>query len=118
LAGMIARIGFRHHTEVSYDEYRRTLHQPDERKSRKFDVHFLGMFDCVPGNKMYMLRNSLRALNNPKLEPNIRNVAHAVSRDERRYNFEPLIFLRNQQGTFEQVWMPGYHSDVGGDQNE
>lgn len=118
LAGMIARIGIQHHTEVGYDEYRVELlkvRRP-ERRGPRHDVHFLGMFDCVPGNQRYWM--SRKYVNNPILEPNIRNVAHAVSRDEKRWSFKPLLFERSEQDSFQQVWMPGFHFDVGGDQNE
>jgi hypothetical protein len=81
-------------------------------------VHFLGLFDCVPGNQIYLLKNkTLRSLNSPLLEPGIENFSHAVSRDERRWSFAPIIFENGGQSTFNQSWFPGYHFDIGGDKN-
>jgi hypothetical protein len=120
LAGMIARIGLHHHTEIGYDSYRESLVRigiPDYY-GRKNNVQFLGLFACVPGNQALTIGRSARAVNNPILEPNILNVAHAVSRDERRLAFKPLIFKANGQHTLIQAWFPGYHSDVGGDQTK
>jgi hypothetical protein len=120
LAGMIARMGTWNPVEATYDEYRRRLSSAAsaKRKSQKYDVHFLGLFDCVPGNQYYLRDEALHPLNNPVLEPNIRNAAHAVSRDERRRSFRPLLFTPTEQDSFKQVWLPGYHFDVGGDDNE
>ena len=116
LAGMITRVGLGLATEASYDRYRELLLSQTAPSTRQ-EVNFLGMFDCVPGNQLYLLRASLRVLNSPVLEPGIRNVAHAVSRDERRWSFKPLLFINGGQNTFHQAWLPGYHFDVGGDDN-
>ena len=47
-------------------------------------------------------------MNNPVLERRIGNFAHAVSRDERRWSFRPLVMTRNGQklslsGGFQDV---------------
>jgi uncharacterized protein (DUF2235 family) len=77
-------------------------------------VHFLGLFDCVPGNHFYAWRDPDSGLNSPMLEPGILHFRHAVSLSERRWSFRPLIFRRGEQQSFAQHWFPGYHSDVGG----
>lgn len=119
LAGWIARLGIQHHTEVGYDSYRASLLEdwPNKSYSNTHDVEFLGLFDCVPGNQLYSLRSAARSTNNPILEAHIRNFAHCVSIDERRWSFKPLIFQKTRQLNFQQVWFPGYHSDVGGEGN-
>jgi len=116
LAGMIARLGLGRFAEETYVEYRNQVAARNRTETRQ-DVHFLGMFDCVPGNQIYLLRRSLQVLNHKQLEPGIRNVAHAVSRDEKRWTYAPLLFSNGGQATFEQAWFPGYHSDIGGDDN-
>jgi hypothetical protein len=119
LAGMVARIGIKHHVEAGYEKYLLTLQgsPPSKRNGGNHEVHFLGLFDCVPGNQLYLLQSRNRALNNATIEPDILNVAHAVSRDERRWSFKPLIFKSSAQDSFDQTWFPGFHSDVGGDDN-
>jgi hypothetical protein len=64
------------------------------------------------------MKKASRGLNSRALERRIRNMAHAVSRDERRWSFQPLIFEQDDQDIFEQRWFPGYHFDVGGDSND
>lgn len=116
LAGMIARLGFGPYGEQTYRKYRKELIEGKAPSVRQ-EIHFLGMFDCVPGNQLYALRRNARVLNAPALEPGICNVAHAVSRDERRWSFAPILFERGQQQRFSQCWFPGYHFDIGGDDN-
>ncbi|UIK04759.1 T6SS phospholipase effector Tle1-like catalytic domain-containing protein [Neorhizobium galegae] len=118
LAGLIARCGLRWHPEATYEKYRAILKGEPSNSDLGVNVQFLGMFDCVPGNQYYMLAQGPIELNDPKIETGIRNFAHAVSRDEHRALFKPLIFVRGEQDRFEQRWFPGYHFDVGGDGNE
>ncbi|WP_144378048.1 T6SS phospholipase effector Tle1-like catalytic domain-containing protein [Mesorhizobium amorphae] len=118
LAGLIARCGLDWHPEATYDRYRGILRGEVEEGSRGVEVEFLGMFDCVPGNQIYMHTDAPRELNATNIERNILNVAHAVSRDEHRSLFKPLVFVSDQQKSFEQRWFPGYHFDVGGDRNK
>lgn len=122
LAGMISRVGLGGGAESAYDKYRQSLisKQGIERSgSSDRQVHFLGLFDCVPGNQIYKFKDRLPLVNNPILEPNIRRVAHAVSRDERRWSFRPLIFQAGEkEQQLRQAWFPGFHSDVGGEDTE
>ena len=78
------------------------------------EVHFLGLFDCVPGNRLYTLRDRNDVLNSPILESRIRHFRHAVSSSERRWSFKPIAFRPRPQLSFSQCWFPGSHSDVGG----
>ncbi|KAF2493118.1 hypothetical protein BU16DRAFT_71645 [Lophium mytilinum] len=49
---------------------------------------------------------------------NIENVFHALSLNEMRGDFAPILYT-NPLSTqhLEQVWFPGFHSDVGGGEN-
>ena len=116
LAGMIVRLGFGLPSEQTYDRYRDLL-RDGGRPMTQQPVEFLGMFDCVAGNQLYSLRPDTRILNDPRLETGILNVAHAISKDDRRFSFEPLIFVSTGQTRFSQVWLPGCHFDLGGDRN-
>jgi uncharacterized protein (DUF2235 family) len=119
LAGMIARIGIKAHPEDGYEQYRRSAGDSPRavNHARGTDVQFLGLFDCVPGNQIYSIKQANHRMNNPFLESRIRNFAHAESKDERRWSFKPLILLKNDQESFSQRWFPGCHFDIGGDEN-
>jgi len=119
LAGMITRIGINKHPEVGWEEYKEDLMSGRDPRQigGNHAVRFLGMFDCVAGNQVYTLGGAASRINNRILEPDILSVAHAVSRDERRWSFQPLIFRSTNQRQFRQAWFPGFHFDVGGDDN-
>ena len=116
LAGMIARHGLRTYAgniEEGFRDWQRSVRQPCTHP--RATVHFLGLFDCVPGNHLYLWRDRSRHLNSLDIEPGIQHFRHAVSAHERRWAFRPLIFQRGgDQLSFDQRWFPGYHSDVGG----
>jgi uncharacterized protein (DUF2235 family) len=118
LAGMISRYGltaYKGKIEDGFREYISKCKKPDEYAIGK--VHFLGLFDCVPGNYLYLLRDKSFHLNSSKLEKGILNFRHAVSINERRYSFRPILFEKGEQLSFAQHWFPGFHSDVGGHRN-
>jgi hypothetical protein len=100
------------------------------------EVSFLGIWDTVPGS-------SLKSFGTCKEErgfikrfcwwllpgvdsgeryktgsyPPMRNIAHAVSLDEKRSKFRPLLLCKPIDPIFtnqQEVWFPGAHSDVGG----
>ena len=50
------------------------------------------------------------------LPKNIAHAYHALSVDDERREFAPVLFSRVpiNSGTIEEVWFPGMHSDVGG----
>jgi uncharacterized protein (DUF2235 family) len=78
-------------------------------------VHFLGLFDCVPANQVLIFLQKTHRLNSNKLERGIDHFRHAVSRDERRFSFRPIIFENSgDHQSFAQPWFNGYHRDVGG----
>jgi uncharacterized protein (DUF2235 family) len=79
------------------------------------EVHFLGLFDCVPANHFIGKQMDRHRLNSPVLENGIRNIRHALANSERRWSFEPLVFVDNgSHDSFDQLIFPGYHRDVGG----
>jgi len=115
LASMIVRYGtsaYQGRIEDGFREYLLNCQKPCE--TVKQEVHLLGLFDCVPGNNFYLLRDQSSHLNSPTLEKGILNFRHAVSIDERRYSFRPILFEKGEQLSFGQHWFPGFHSDVGG----
>jgi uncharacterized protein (DUF2235 family) len=78
-------------------------------------VHFLGLFDCVPGNQLTGEKANRARLNSTDIEYGIKHFRHALSRDERRWAFKPLVFKRNPENeSFDQLVFPGFHGDVGG----
>jgi uncharacterized protein (DUF2235 family) len=106
-------------------------------------VNFLGIWDTVPGSSLKnygyckenkgFVKNDLSVLV-PGVDkgeryktdsyPSIRNIAHAVSLDEKRSKFAPLLVCQAINATYSnisEVWFPGAHADVGGgytDSNE
>ncbi|MFT3747118.1 MAG: DUF2235 domain-containing protein [Agriterribacter sp.] len=118
LAGMIVRHGLKGWQGTLEEEFEDYIVncKKDCEVVRK-EVHFLGLFDCVPGNYLYLLRDRSFHLNSTKLEKGILNFRHAVSINERRYSFRPILFEKGEQQSFAQHWFPGYHSDVGGNKD-
>jgi uncharacterized protein (DUF2235 family) len=116
LAGMIVRHGLRGwqgNIEETFRQWQANSGKPCALVRQ--EVHFLGLFDCVPGNHLYVWRDRSAHLNAAQLEPGIQHVRHAVSLHERRWSFRPLIFEPSEHHkSFAQHWFPGFHSDVGG----
>jgi uncharacterized protein (DUF2235 family) len=116
LAGMIARHGataYQGNIEEGFRAWQDSVRHPCSQP--KGTVHLLGLFDCVPGNHLYRLRDRSHHLNTQNLEPGVENFRHAVSVHERRWAFRPLLFRNSTHlASFKQCWFPGYHSDVGG----
>lgn len=99
------------------------------------EVKFLGVWDTVPGSSFKKYENCKEEIGFWKTwfhwlpmiskgeryktgsYPAIQHIAHAVSLDEKRSKFEPLLLCGaiNQNYTkVSEVWFPGAHSDVGG----
>ncbi|MDJ0578994.1 DUF2235 domain-containing protein [Crocosphaera sp.] len=87
--------------------------------SRECRIHFLGLWDCV---------KSFGWIYNPIFLPHTTDnesvdiVRHAISIDERRNFFQPMLSGNRQSSSqdIKQVWFAGVHGDVGGgfDENE
>jgi len=116
LASMIVRRGLRGWQGKLEEEFRQWRTEIKSASTTvRGEVYFLGLFDCVPANHLYVMRDRSYYLNEGTLESGIVHFRHAVSRDERRWSFRPIVFKRtDQQKSFEQLWFPGFHSDVGG----
>lgn len=86
------------------------------------EVHFLGLFDTVNSVAEFNAQSDLRPLP--------RTMRHALSIDERRIKFQPVLFepsfsaapKDSKDVDVEEVYFAGDHSDVGGgwtpDKNE
>ena len=88
-------------------------------------VEFIGVWDTVdayglPFDELTRLVDRfifpLRFPNN-RLSERVRKACHAVSIDDERQTFHPVLWdesNENEHTRIEQVWFPGVHSDVGG----
>jgi uncharacterized protein (DUF2235 family) len=89
------------------------------------EVAFLGIWDTVPGS-FFLNYNICKEKKNRKdgdryktdSYPAIRNIVHAVSIDEKRSKFQPILAcppINNTNATkINELWFPGAHADVGG----
>ncbi|KAG0744627.1 hypothetical protein G6F57_009529 [Rhizopus arrhizus] len=95
-------------------------------------IHFLGCFDTVGalgvpklpwylgGPIFYNLFHGLHNFHDTKLTPIVKHAYHAISIHDQRAWFSPTLmrFSDKQDLTqpqkLEQVWFPGMHTDVGG----
>ena len=77
-------------------------------------IHLIGVWDTV-ASMGFLLRKYYR---NRKLNPEVTHAYQALSVDERRLQFQPSIWddsgILPKDQTIEQVWFPGRHVDVGG----
>ena len=123
LAGMIYKCGLL--TKGSYnlipsmmDIYRQRNNEDvaagfkREFSRRGCHVYFVGVWDTV-ASIGWVVR---RQFSNTRLNPDVAYGYQALSMDERRYQFRPSIWEETNfpNQTIEQVWFPGSHSDVGG----
>ncbi|GJD40819.1 DUF2235 domain-containing protein [Methylobacterium bullatum] len=99
-----------------------------EYKSKCSDVEpsieFVGAFDTVSGGYGLAEVAQVLRLGQRRLLPNVKNAVHIMAIDETRKFFRPTLWAGRQvsqeikrnktSAHFEQIWMPGVHSDVGG----
>ena len=88
------------------------------------EITFLGIWDTVPGSsfKEYDLYGECpddKAGVRYKIQPypTIKEIAHALSLDEKRSKFRPVLVrdpIDPQRTQLHQTWFPGAHADVGG----
>lgn len=91
--------------------FARTLSPASENDSRRFPVHFLGVWDTVssigwvwePATFPYTRTN-----------PSVAIVRHALSIDERRWFFRQNEFKAGVNQDCQEIWFAGSHGDVGG----
>jgi uncharacterized protein (DUF2235 family) len=96
-----------------------------KQPTRRARVTFLGVWDTVPGSFFKTLVPGACGFGETKNKqryksasyPPIQTIAHAVSVDEKRHKFRPLLVcdaMNEKLTTVHQSWFPGAHSDVGG----
>lgn len=100
------------------------------------EIKFLGVWDTVPGSSFkkygyckehkgfvkkyfYWLIPGVDKGERYKTDsyPPIRQIAHAVSLDEKRSMFQPVLLcpaINANVTKLDEVWFPGAHADVGG----
>jgi uncharacterized protein (DUF2235 family) len=84
-------------------------------------ILFIGVWDTVgslgvPGLLGHIFNRDKYKYHDITLNLNIQHAYHALAIDEMRQPFTPSLWVRPPawQGTLEQVWFPGVHSNVGG----
>ena len=91
----------------------------------KPEIEFIGVWDTVdayglPVDELAELWDCLiypLRFEDRKLSKKVRKACHAVSIDDERHTFHPVLWDESQECSprrVEQVWFPGVHSDVGG----
>ncbi|MEW4453683.1 DUF2235 domain-containing protein [Bremerella sp. JC817] len=77
-------------------------------------VHFMGVWDTVSAfGSITNYRTLPYTANNESID----HIRHAVALDERRTCFQANLFRpdkTDQHQSFEEIWFPGSHGDVGG----
>lgn len=88
------------------------------------EIQFLGLWDTVPGSlfkdfgvckEMSDGRDGDRYKSDSY--PPIRRILHAVSRDEKRSRFHPILLcppINADYTSVSELWFPGSHADIGG----
>lgn len=105
--------------DEAYDIYREDDFHERSLKANDFilrhhtmwtKVEFLGVFDTVAALK------GKSDYHNFRLSNSVIHGRHAVSVDETRIPFEPVLWEKEIEAhqTMKQVWFPGVHTDVGG----
>ncbi len=95
-------------------------HHKDARGERP-TITFIGVWDTVgalgiPLRFLDNLNEKKYKFHDTKLSSITKNAFHAVAIDEKRGDFEPVLWstLPKPGQSVSQVWFPGVHSDVGG----
>ncbi|MEA2489572.1 MAG: hypothetical protein QOH21_1364 [Acidobacteriota bacterium] len=95
------------------DKFRETFARPVGTVDRRFNVHFIGLWDTVSSVGWFWEPEKFRYT---ATNPGIAIVRHAIALDERRAFYRQNRFYPTD-GTpqdLQQLWFPGVHSDVGG----
>lgn len=99
----------------AYGNSKPIIHGDESKK-----IEFIGVWDTVdavglPFDKATDLWNHLIfrfKFPNQELNANIKKAYHALSIDDQRKSFHPLLWENDER--IEQVWFPGVHANVGG----
>ena len=136
LAGFIQKVGLlekddEYYTPAIYDLYQSNTVPNSQKWQKTFlnikgtrpcpPIRYIGVWDTVgalgaPGFIGQLFGRGKYKYHDIGLNPNIQNVFHALAIDERRKSFEPSMYIKpcDWNGTLEQVWFAGVHSNVGG----
>ena len=94
------------------EKNRAIITQFNKTFGRECKPWFLGLWDAVSSIRMCVDPSTIRFT---KHNPNLMNIRHAVSLDERRAYFRTNLFGHAESGQdMKQVWFAGVHSDIGG----
>lgn len=102
------------------DQFRSTFARESGQAERRFDTHFLGVWDTVSSVGWVWTPQSFPFTGN---NPGIQCARHAISLDEHRAFFRTnrIREIAHQQGlprgqnqNLVERWFPGVHSDIGG----
>ena len=81
--------------------------------TRECRPHFIGVWDTVAS--IGWIRR--KQFTNSRLNPDVAHACQVLALDERRHHFRVSLWEETDLPpgqTIEQVWFPGYHGDVGG----
>ncbi len=134
LAGVIDRIGLLRKEDATERNirqiYRHYRLSPDSFAAHAFaerhchdevDIEMIGVWDTVKalGNRLPVLWRFSQAaheFHSHKLGKHIRHGYHALAMQENREAYAPILWVTSSEydGSIEQVWFRGAHSDIGG----
>ena len=122
-------------SEETWDQQKPPLAHLLPVETQPVRVAFLGLWDTVPGSSFKTFndatcrehrglakRHGLSPTKGDRYKlgsyPPIERIAHAVSADEKRSMFEPVLVCDRLRGDkragITEMWFPGAHADVGG----
>ncbi len=136
LAGFMQKVGLlqkgdEYYTGEMYELYQSSTASNSPRWQHAFrnirlarpcpPIKFIGVWDTVgalgaPGALGYIFSRNKYKYHDIGLNPSIHHAYHALAIDERRKLFAPSLWTKppGWNGTLEQVWFAGVHSNVGG----
>lgn len=137
LAGFMEKVGLLHkddeyYTREMYElyqsstapnspEWQQAFHHVEKGLRPCPQILFIGVWDTVgalgaPGVLGQFVYPNKYKFHDIELNPTIQHAYHALAIDERRNPFAPSLWTRppGWNGTLEQVWFAGVHSNVGG----
>jgi uncharacterized protein (DUF2235 family) len=135
LAGFMDKVGLVHKGDDYYvpdlyecyenswqagsEQWRRAFHNVRDPRPCP-QIRFVGVWDTVgalgaPGLLGQLLNRGKYRYHDVGLNEHIEHAYQAIAIDERRKAFKPNVWTRQGwNGTLEQAWFAGVHSDVGG----
>lgn len=136
LAGFMNKVGLlekddEYYTPEIYNLYQKSTPSDSPKWQHAFrnirgtrpypPIKFIGVWDTVgalgaPGALGQLLHRNKYKYHDIGLNPSIQHAFHALAIDERRKPFAPSLWTKPDgwNGTLEQVWFAGVHSNVGG----